>query len=216
MSASTPEKPIVIGLTGNIATGKSTVSAYLRNKGAYVIDADRVAHHVIEPGTEAYRAVVADFGACILAPDQKIDRGKLGAIVFSDARKMKRLEQIIHPAVFQEVYNQIKQVAPPIVIIEAIKLLETNGLRSICDEVWVVVADSAQQLRRTKENRGMSEQETLLRMEMQSPQETKIEQADIVIYNNSSLADLYNELDRIWTKFQQRYAVRLRNLADQT
>ena len=206
---------LVIGLTGNIATGKSTVTAYLQGKGAYVIDADKVAHEVMEPGTDAFHAVVREFSPEILDGDGSIDRARLGAIVFNDTEKMGRLEQIVHPAVFQSVYNRIERLTPSIVVLEAVKLLEAGSMYTLCDEVWVVIADPAEQMRRAKEHRGMSEAETHRRMNMQSPQAAKINQADVVIYNDGSLDDLYEQLDGIWAALQQRYVARLRDAADQ-
>jgi dephospho-CoA kinase len=205
--------PVVIGLTGNIATGKSTVSAYLREKGAYIVDADKVAHRVMEPGEPAHKAIVAEFGAQILDDKGQIDRSKLSAVVFADAEKLGRLEQIVHPAVYRAVYNEIEQQSPPIVVLEAVKLLEAGSTATLCDEIWVVAADPEQQIQRARENRGMSEAETRRRMNMQSPQASKINQADIVIFNNGSLQSLYAQLDRVWTEVLQRHKLGLEDAA---
>jgi dephospho-CoA kinase len=207
--------PLVIGLTGNIATGKSTVSAYLQDKGAYAVDADKVAHQVMEPGEVAFRAIVQDFGEEILNENGHIDRKKLAEIVFNDSEQLGRLEQIVHPAVFQAVYSEIEQKAPPIVILEAIKLLEAGSTAALCDEIWVVVADPEEQVRRARVYRGMTEAETERRLSMQSPQAAKMNQADVVIYNDGSLADLYVQLDHVWEELQKRYAVRLQDAAGQ-
>ncbi len=208
-----PTDPVVIGLTGNIATGKSTVSAYLREKGAYVVDADKVAHRIMKPGESAYRATIAEFGAEILEDNGEIDRGKLSAIVFEDAEKLGRLEQIVHPAVYRAVYNEIEQNSPPIVILEAVKLLEAGSTATLCDEIWVVAAEPEKQIQRARENRGMPENETRRRMNMQSPQASKINQADVVIYNNGSLENLYAQLDRVWTELLQRHSLPLEGAA---
>ncbi|MCC7354682.1 MAG: dephospho-CoA kinase, partial [Anaerolineae bacterium] len=118
--------PYVIGLTGNIGTGKSTVLAHLAELGARVIDADKVAHEVILPGGLAYDAVLAAFGPGILAASGRIDRTKLGAIVFADPQALARLESIVHPAVFARTQELIAAAKEAIVVIEAIKLLESG------------------------------------------------------------------------------------------
>lgn len=214
MKDRTPTDPLVIGLTGNIATGKSTVSAYLQRKGAYTVDADKVAHQVMEPGQEAYEATVGEFGSDILAADGRIDRKKLASIVFDDAVKLGRLEQIVHPAVYRAVYNEIERNAPAVVVLEAVKLLEAGSTATLCDEIWVVVADPAEQVRRAKEDRGMSESETLRRMSMQSPQASKMNQADVVIYNDGTIEELHRQLDRLWVELEQRYTLRLQGTSE--
>lgn len=206
--------PLVIGLTGNIAAGKTTVSNYLRGKGAHVVDADTVAHRVMEPGEEAYYAIVEEFGDGIVDGDGRIDRKKLAEIVFQDADKLGRLEQIVHPAVYRAVYKEIEQSAPPIVILEAVKLLEAGSTSTLCDEIWVVVAEPAEQVRRAKVHRGMPEAETQRRMAMQSPQASKMNQADVVIRNDGSLPELYEQLDGLWDELQSRHASRLQGAAE--
>ncbi len=205
---------IIIGLTGNIATGKTTVSQYLQQKGAYTIDADEVAHRVTEPGQDAYRLIVEEFGKNVLDQTGRIDRKSLAAIVFNDADKLGRLEQIVHPAVFQSIYNEIELNEPAVAILEAIKLLEAGSMATLCDEIWVVVADSDEQIRRARVNRGMPVAETQRRSSMQSPQAVKMNQADIVIYNDGSPADLHLQLDHIWDELHRRYAERLRGSAE--
>jgi dephospho-CoA kinase len=200
---------VVIGLTGNIATGKSTVAEYLKRHGACAIDADRVTHQVMEAGGAAYEGIVAEFGAAILDEQGAVDRRKLGEIVFGDAERLGRLEQIVHPAVFAWVYNKIKASTAKIVVLEAIKLLEAGTMAGLCDEIWVVAASPATQVRRSLESRGMPEEETRRRMGMQSPQAAKVNQADRVIDNNGTLAELYAQLDRIWADLQRKFAARL-------
>jgi len=200
---------VVIGLTGNIATGKSTVAEYLKQRGAVAIDADRVSHQVMEPGDSAFESVVREFGPSVLDEHGEIDRRKLGQIVFDDPEKLGRLEQIVHPAVFSWVYNKIKSSAAKIVLLEAIKLLEAGAMAALCDEIWVVTASPEVQVQRALENRGMPEEETRRRMGMQSPQAAKINQADRVIDNNGSLEDLHAQLDHIWADLQRKFANRL-------
>jgi dephospho-CoA kinase len=189
---------MIVGLTGNIATGKSTVLAYLRRKGAHSIDADRLAHTAMAPDGPAYAAVVAAFGAGIVAADGQIDRPALGRIVFADPGALQRLEAIVHPAVFQLAQAELAAVDAPVVILEAIKLLESERLLTLCNEVWVVTAEPDFQLERLLTLRGMSEAEARQRMAAQSPQAEKIARATRVIDNSGTTAALYAQLDAIW------------------
>lgn len=193
-------RPKTIGLTGNIGTGKSTVLGYLARRGAAVIDADALAHQAIAPGGPAYQAVVDLFGTDILSPDGSIDRKALGAIVFSDPSKLAQLEAIVHPAVFELAQRTLNETVAPLVVIEAIKLLESGRLLKLCNEVWVVTADEASQLRRLMQGRGMSEAEARQRMAAQSPQEEKVKRATRVIDNSGSIEHLYEQLDRLWSE----------------
>lgn len=190
----------IIGLTGNIATGKSTVLAYLRQKGAHIIDADKLTHRAMQPDGPAYPAIVAEFGAGVLAGDGTIDRAALGRIVFADPAALQRLEQIVHPAVFVLAQAELAQTDADVVVVEAIKLLEAKRLLTLCQEVWVVTAEPDVQLRRLVEQRGMSEAEARQRMAAQSPQAEKVRQATRVLHNNGSPQALYAQLDAIWNE----------------
>lgn len=194
------KRPYIIGLTGNIATGKSSVMRRLEEHGALVIDADKVAHAVMEPGGEAYEAVVEAFGPEILAPDGKIDRKKLGEIVFRNPSELRRLEKIVHPAVRRRIRDIISGARENVVVIEAIKLLDYGLADELCDEVWVVTAPPQQQALRLMRDRGLSEDEAWLRINAQPPQEEKVRRADVVIHNSGSLEQLYEQVDRAWAK----------------
>ncbi|RME62080.1 MAG: dephospho-CoA kinase [Caldilineae bacterium] len=204
---------LVIGLTGNIATGKSTILKYLAEKGAAIIDADKLAHRTMEPGGPAYEAVVRTFGRDILNEDGTINRKALGKIVFADAAALGRLEKIVHPKVFELGKQEIMQANSPVVILEAIKLLEAGAMVTLCDEVWVVISDAATQLKRLMETRGMDKAEAEQIIHMQPPQAAKVNQADRVIDNNGTLEELYAQLDAIWADLQKRYPRRLAALA---
>ncbi|HRW49861.1 MAG TPA: dephospho-CoA kinase [Caldilinea sp.] len=193
-------RPLTIGLTGNIATGKSTVLTYLQDRGAAVLDADKLAHAAMAPDGPAYDAVVAAFGTAIVGPGGVIDRKALGAIVFADAAQLARLEAIVHPAVFVLAQQALDATDAPVVVIEAIKLLESGRLLRLCDEFWVVVADEATQIRRLMESRGMDEAEARRRMAAQSSQAEKVKRAHRVIDNSGSPAELYAQLDAIWNE----------------
>lgn len=189
----------VIGLTGNIATGKSVVRRMLEHAGAFGIDADAVSHRAIERSGPAYQAVVQGFGIYILKPDGEIDRKKLGQVVFSDPEALKLLESIIHPAVREGVDHLVRRSPHQVVVLEAIKLLE-SPLRQMCDVIWVVTANEAVQLARLKHKRGMSVEEARKRMDSQSPQAEKAAQADTVIDNSVSIELTWQQVKDAWRK----------------
>lgn len=198
------QKPFIVGLTGNIATGKSTVLRYLAERGAHIIDADRLTHQAMEPGGLAHQAILDAFGAEIVGPDGRINRPALGQIVFNDLLALQRLEAIVHPAVLALAQAEIEATEAPIVVIEAIKLIEAQRLARLCDEIWVVTASPQTQLRRLREQRGMSEAEAQKRMAAQSAQSEKITHADRVIDNDGDLAQLQAQLDAIWLQLEKR------------
>jgi dephospho-CoA kinase len=178
----------LIGLTGNIATGKSTVANMLADLGATVIDADALVHDLQRKGTPVYDDIVAAFGPGILDPAGEIDRKVLGAIVFADPAQLRRLESIVHPAVLIESMRRITEASTPVIVYEAIKLIEA-GRVEMCDALWVVTARSEVQLQRLMRDRHMSEAEAQQRIAAQPPQSDKIEQATVVIDNSGSLEE---------------------------
>jgi dephospho-CoA kinase len=196
-------KPFVIGLTGNIATGKSTVLRYLAGKGAHIIDADQLTRQAMAPGGPAYQAIVAEFGQQIVQADGALDRAGLGRIVFTDTGALQRLEALVHPAVYDLALAMIRKTDAAVVVIEAIKLLEADNLRRLCDEVWVVTASEATQLHRLLAMRGMDEAEARRRMAAQSAQADKMRQADRVIQNDGDPAQLFAQLDALWSEVEQ-------------
>lgn len=189
----------VIGLTGNIATGKSVVRKMLEHLGAYGIDADALSHRTIAPGAPGFQPVVDTFGRWILTEDGQIDRGKLGRIVFSDPAALKTLEGIIHPLVRQAEDILIRRSKQRIVVVEAIKLLE-SGFGKLCDSIWVTTASPEIQLRRLVEKRGMPEDLARQRILSQPPQEEKIKAADVVIRNDVSFEDTWRQVNAAWRK----------------
>jgi dephospho-CoA kinase len=204
---------LVIGLTGNIATGKSTILKYLIEKCATIIDADKLGHRVIEPGGPAYDAVVRAFGKEILREDGTIDRKKLGKIVFSNPLDLGRLEKIVHPKIFELGKQEIADNDSPVIILEAIKLLEAGLMSTLCDEIWVVTSSFATQLRRLLEVRNMEETDARRMINLQPPQAAKVNQADRVIDNDGTLTDLHAQLDAIWDELKRRYPRRMTTLA---
>ncbi len=187
----------IIGLTGNIATGKSVVRKMLEHLGAYGIDADALSHRAIAQGAPGYQAVVDAFGKWILAKDGQIDREKLGKIVFNDPDALAQLESIVHPLVRQAVEHLVKQASKKVVVIEAIKLLE-SPLRETCDSVWVTTASPETQLSRLMQKRGMDEETARERMLAQPRQADKEKAADMVIKNNGSFDATWKQVQTAW------------------
>jgi len=192
-------KRYVIGLTGNIGTGKSTVAHMLARLGAEVIDADRVAHELMAPGTPAWQSVVEEFGSTILQKDMTIDRTRLGDTVFADPQALARLEAILHPAVIEEVSHRICVSDARVVVVEGIKLIEA-GMHRGYDALWVVTCRPDQQIARLVCQRGMSEEEVRLRMLAQSSQAGKVALADVVIDNSGSLEGTRAQVERGWCR----------------
>lgn len=188
----------VIGLTGNIGTGKSAVLAMLRDLGADTIDADAVAHEVMRPGQPAHTGIVQAFGSDILAADGTIDRARLGAIVFRDAAALAQLEGIVHPAVFARMQTLVRGSRQPVVVIEAIKLLEAGYSITLCDVIWVVTSPRAQQISRLMQSRDLSQAEAELRIDAQPPQADKVRQADVVIDNSGTLDETRQQVEAAW------------------
>ena len=195
----------LIGLTGNIATGKSLVGRLLGELGAHVIDADELVRDLQRRGTQVHAAIVAEFGAGILRPDGEIDRARLGALVFSDPEALRRLESIVHPAVGRAIEAQISVIQyqasnqNTVVVIEAIKLIEA-GLSRRCNALWVVTSGQKAQLERLMRTRGLSESDARLRIEAQPPQSDKAALADVLIENDGTLVDLREQVKRHWAK----------------
>ncbi|HSK86823.1 MAG TPA: dephospho-CoA kinase [Anaerolineales bacterium] len=189
----------VIGLTGNIATGKSVVRRMLEHLGAYTIDADALSHRVISKGAPGYQPVLDTFGKWLLDKDEQINRSKLGQIVFADKEALKQLEAIIHPYVRQAIDILIKRAKQRVVVIEAIKLLE-SPLRDQCDSVWVSDAPQHVQVERLVRKRSLSQEEALQRVKMQAPQNEKLALADVVITNHGSYEDLWKQVNEQWKK----------------
>lgn len=187
----------VIGLTGNIATGKSVVRKMLEHLGAYGIDADALAHRAIAKGSPGYTKVVELFGKWILDEEGQVDRNKLGRVVFADPDALKQLEAIVHPLVRQAVELLAKRASHKVIVIEAIKLLE-SPLHDACDVIWVTDAPKEIQMRRLVSKRQMSSQEALQRIEGQAAQEDKLAAADVVISNEGSFEDTWKQVIAAW------------------
>jgi dephospho-CoA kinase len=187
----------VIGLTGNIATGKSVVRRMLEHLGAYTIDADALSHRAIAKGAPGYQPVVETFGKYILDKRGEIDRGKLGRLVFNDPEALKSLEEIIHPLVEQAADLMIRRATQRVIVIEAIKLLE-GKLAGQCDSIWTSYAPETIQKNRLIKKRGMDEQQALQRIRSQPRQELKTAAASVVIQNSGTFEDTWKQVVEAW------------------
>jgi dephospho-CoA kinase len=187
----------VIGLTGNIATGKSVVRKMLEHAGAFGVDADSLANRAIQPEAPGYQPVVDAFGRYILKDNGEIDRGKLAQIVFSDPDALALLEGIVHPLVREAVDLLVRKSKSDVVAIEAIKLLE-SPLHEACDVVWVTTANRRQQLTRLTQERGMAPEAAQTRMDAQTTQEEKVAHADTVINNDGSIENTWEQVKAAW------------------
>jgi dephospho-CoA kinase len=187
----------VIGLTGNIATGKSVVRRMFEHLGAYTIDADALTHRTYSKGAPGYQQVIEKFGKWLVNKDGEIDRSKLGNLVFNDSEAMKQLESIVHPLVRQAAEMLIQRASQQVVVIEAIKLLE-GDLRKVCDSIWVTNAPEEVQIERLIRKRGFTRERAVERIRMQSAQNTKVAVANIVITNTGSYDDLWKQVNAAW------------------
>jgi dephospho-CoA kinase len=193
---SNSSRKFVIGLTGNIATGKSVVRRMFEHLGAYTIDADALTHRTYAKGAPGYQEVVDKFGKWLVNKDGEIDRSKLGHLVFNDRDAMAQLEEIVHPLVGQAAEILIKRASQPVVI-EAIKLLE-GDLRKICNSIWVTNAPQEVQIERLIRKRGFTRERAIERINMQSAQSAKVALANIVITNTGSYDDLWRQVSAAW------------------
>lgn len=183
---------MVIGLTGGIASGKSTVAKTLANLGALIIDGDETAHHLMEPHQAAWEDIVQAFGREILNPDMTINRLKLSAMVFNDDGQLQVLNRITHPLVFGSFKSQIQQIEasqPEAVVIMDVPLLYEAHMDQLCDQVWVVWVDRETQIKRLMERNGFTRQEALKRINSQMPLDEKAKLADVVIDNSKNLEE---------------------------
>ncbi len=187
----------VIGLTGNIATGKSVVRRMFEHLGAYTIDADALTHRTYAKGAPGYQQVIDKFGKWLVKKDGEIDRSKLGNLVFNDSEAMSQLEAIVHPLVRQAAEMLIKRASQQVIVIEAIKLLE-GDLRKICNSIWVTNAPEDVQVERLIRKRGFTKEQASERVHMQSSQSAKVAVANIVITNTGSYDDLWKQVNAAW------------------
>ncbi|NLM43117.1 MAG: dephospho-CoA kinase [Clostridiales bacterium] len=193
---------MVIGLTGGIASGKSTVSSILKKLGAYIIDVDKVGRDVVEKGEKAYNEIVCFFGKKILQHDDQINRKVLGNIVFSDSKQLQKLNSITHPHIIErvkEIISKCKTDGKNVIVVDAAILIEM-GLHSLCDTVWLISVDKETQLKRLMERDNYTYEEAMNRIMAQTSDKKKSVYADVVIDNTGTLEELENKVLELWNK----------------
>ena len=190
--------PYIIGLTGNIACGKSTVRGILQEHGAATLDADALVHELYLPGDPVFCAVVDAFGDDIVAADGTLNRPALGRKVFGDPAALARLEGLTHPAVIERTWHWVSRQTTPIVVVDAVKLIEA-GIVDGCDALWVVTCPLGEERRRLMTRPGMTDAEADRRLAAQAPEAEKVARADVVIDNGGSLDATRAQIDRAWT-----------------
>ena len=196
---------IVIGLTGGIGSGKSTVAQYLAELGAVVIDADKVGHEAFKPGTPLYSEVVAAFGKEIITPDGEIDRKKLGQVVFANPEARERLNRIMWSGIWEMIVHRIddlRKLNTGVVVVEAFGLIEA-GWDKLVDKVWVIVVPEKIVVERLKEQRGLTEVDILARIRSQLPNEERTRHADVVIRNEGKLEEVKAKVQALWKHLHQ-------------
>lgn len=200
----------VIGLTGGIGSGKTTVSDMLRAKGASIVYADEIGHEVYRPGTPVWEQVVQAFGRQVLTEESQIDRRKLGQVVFSEPGALERLDAITHPPMRQMMIDKLEELrrkGAPVVVLEAALLIEA-GWADLADEVWVTVVDPGEAARRSMERSGLSREQAQARIAAQLPNAERIKHAQVVIDTNCSLAEVARRVDELWEDLTARLAAK--------
>ena len=188
-----------IGLTGGIGSGKSTVAGLLAARGAQIVDADRIAREVVEPGTPGLEAVVAAFGPGVLTHDGALDRPALAAVVFADPEARRRLDGIVHPLVRARATELVAAAPPDAVVVQDVPLLVETGQAGSYDLVLVVEADLETRVRRLV-GRGLSEDDARARIAAQATDEQRRAMADVVLENSGTVEDLEAQVERFWSE----------------
>jgi dephospho-CoA kinase len=194
----------VIGLTGGIGSGKSTVSKYLAELGAVIIDADKLGHETYLPHTETWQALVKTFGSRILAKDDTIDRKQLGEIVFGNAGELKKLDAVIHPQITRMIHQQIadyRHRGAKVIVLDAPVLFEA-GAGALAEEIWVVEADETKIISRAASRTGLPEEQIRARVRSQLSNEERIKGAQVIIYNNGTPEDLKQKVRELWERLK--------------
>jgi len=196
----------IIGLTGGIGSGKSTVSQFLAELGAVVIDADKTGHDMLSSNIEVHQELVAAFGQEIVDLDGGIDRKKLSEIVFNQPESLVRLNQIMHSRMYDVVKIQLEEYqrqGVAVVVLEAALLIEASWT-SLVDEVWVTITPEEKIIERLSKNRGLAEKETKARIRSQLPSEERARHADVIINNEDDLDSIKANIRELWQKLERK------------
>ena len=199
-------KPYLIGLTGNIASGKSVVRQYLENAGALTLDADLIAQDTYLPGQPAWQPILDRFGEDLCSQDGRINRSRLGRLVFSDPQALADLEAIVHPIVWQRLDELIEQAKNPLVVLEAIKLINSN-FETDCDEIWVTTCPEEVRVERLVETRGLTEQDALVRVQSQEPEAEKIKHATRLVATDGTFAQIFQQVSDHLADIEQKHSI---------
>jgi dephospho-CoA kinase len=196
---------LLVGLTGGLGAGKSTVAAMLAERGAIVVDADDLARQALEPGTRAFQQVCDLFGDEVVTPSGELDRGALAARVFGDQDARRALESITHPEVFRMLAETVeaRRGTDHVVVFDAPLIIET-GFHEASDVVVVVSAETERQIERVARSRGMPEDQARARIAAQIPVEQREALADVVIHNDGDLGSLERQVEALWADLQRR------------
>jgi dephospho-CoA kinase len=197
--------PLVIGLTGPIASGKSTISAMLRERGAEVIDADQVYHSLIEPRSPLLQSIADRFGPAVLNENGALNRAALASIVFTDPTALADLDRITHPAVVAAVRRKVAQSTAPFIVIEAVKLVQ-SGLTADVDSLWLITADPDTRTRRLMTRNGLNWDEALKRVRAGSDQLPPRVHPDVILDTSGSLASTRNAVDAAWSTLLESHS----------
>jgi dephospho-CoA kinase len=192
----------IIGLTGGILSGKSTIAQMLAEKGAAIIDADKLAHEAYKPKTKLNQELVDEFGTSIRKTDGSIDRKKLSGIVFGNPEALSRLNAIVHPRIREMAKAKIelfRKKGAPVVVLEGALLIEAKWT-DLADEVWVALAPAEVAVKRLKERGGLTENEALARIQTQLPAAERAKHADVIINTDCKLSDVSAQIDRLWNR----------------
>jgi dephospho-CoA kinase len=193
----------IIGITGGIGSGKSMVLSYLKDCGAYIVEADKLAHHLMEPDMPAYLRIVECFGDTILNDDRTINRNVLGSIVFSDEAKLKQLNEIVHPAVKKYIIDDIKRVRSDgkidYYVIEAALLIQ-DGYREICDTIWFIYTDEQTRIKRLVAGRGKTAKDYEAVIKNQDDEDFYRANCDVVIDNSNDFESTQNVINDLLNK----------------
>jgi dephospho-CoA kinase len=204
---------LIIGVTGNIATGKSAVMRMAADKGALTLDADKVVHHIMDNDASMQAAIAVAFGGEVRREDGSINRARLASIVFNDPAALRDLEQMLHPAVRAEIIDAIRHSNSQFVFIEAIKLLE-GSLKDECDQIWVTNCTRLRQIERLMICRGLDDESAVMRVDAQNPQAEKVAQADVVIETDGTLAETRDQSELAWEQLPDLLAAKREGLPD--
>jgi len=199
-------KPYLIGLTGNIASGKSVVRQYLENAGALTLDADLIAQDTYLPGQPAWQPILDRFGEDLCSQDGRINRSRLGRLVFSDPQALADLEAIVHPIVWQRLDALLERAKTPLVVLEAIRLINSN-FEADCDEIWVTTCPEEVRVQRLVETRGLSEQDALVRVRSQEPEAEKIRHATRLVTTDGTFARVYQQVSDHLADIAQKHGI---------